>query len=576
MDPLGLVVLDDQLFLARVVKNGMEQGLFTRDRADEIIRVSVAMANKYVLQKEVDFRSTEELAKVQETILKLVGVGLEMKSRGEVDTGVRLLMEESPVDLFRLAYTRVARLRHKWKLLLQDHRIEILVSPDEYEYLDELTCQRLAEMSVFTEAEIDAIRSAVLDDALFSSVAVVEYYESELQRYQFRLRLKEILPFRLLNKSPSVRAISLAEVDSIRDALVNTLIISGCVESEDPVAVAMGDVRKFLADIDPNDTSQVFPEKVETVVVDLIHELGEGLEESDAAMLTRDIIAMARNFMETIRSEWDTVNSPLEHVFFKRWCRLGILSDIPDPIRRILSSGGPVDEFDFDILLNELLTLPEKDALQLAVQLPWKNLTPDQVIRLFHELRPYQPAFAPNVSLAGFKAAELVDLLEVTDSPALQKLEPALKAAMAEAQFTLEDLELVASLPHKDAPALLRMANPPADYEPAQIIAEFRDGSDLVRRIFFHTGWGSEWFPELVHEAALTSPLFVKGFLKSLPPSEVGPFLEAAAGGVRPKTITARGREPRLRFQLKELNDLFTSLPVTKRKAALRYFLADS
>jgi hypothetical protein len=365
-------------------------------------------------------------------------------------------------------------------------------------------------------------------------------------------------------------------VDSIRDALVNTLIISGCVESEDPVAVAMGDVRKFLADIDPNDTSQVFPEKVETVVVDLIHELGEGLEESDAAMLTRDIIAMARNFMETIRSEWDTVNSPLEHVFFKRWCRLGILSDIPDPIRRILSSGGPVDEFDFDILLNELLTLPEKDALQLAVQLPWKNLTPDQVIRLFHELRPYQPAFAPNVSLAGFKAAELVDLLEVTDSPALQKLEPALKAAMAEAQFTLEDLELVASLPHKDAPALLRMANPPADYEPAQIIAEFRDGSDLVRRIFFHTGWGSEWFPELVHEAALTSPLFVKGFLKSLPPSEVGPFLEAAAGGVRPKTITARGREPRLRFQLKELNDLFTSLPVTKRKAALRYFLADS
>ena len=55
MDSFGLVVHDAQNFLAKTVQYGLEQGIFTRDRADEIIRISVAMANKYVLHKEVDF-----------------------------------------------------------------------------------------------------------------------------------------------------------------------------------------------------------------------------------------------------------------------------------------------------------------------------------------------------------------------------------------------------------------------------------------------------------------------------------------------------------------------------------------
>ncbi len=179
MDTLGLVVHDEQTFLTKVVNTGMEQGIFTRDRADEIIRISVAMANKYVLQKEVDFRSTEELAKVQETILKLIGVGLEIRSKGETEIGIGLLMEASPVDLFRLAYTRIERLRHSWRSLLGDHRIEILVSADEYQCLADMACQRLSEMSIFAESELHAIRSLTLDDELFSTLGLVEYYEAE-------------------------------------------------------------------------------------------------------------------------------------------------------------------------------------------------------------------------------------------------------------------------------------------------------------------------------------------------------------------------------------------------------------
>src|SRR4030042_634722 len=104
MDSMGLVVHDDQSFFGKVVNAGMDEGILTQDRAGEIIRISVAMANKYVLQKEVDFRSTEELARVQETILKLIGVGLEIKSGGDAEEGISLLMRVSRGELFRVAH----------------------------------------------------------------------------------------------------------------------------------------------------------------------------------------------------------------------------------------------------------------------------------------------------------------------------------------------------------------------------------------------------------------------------------------------------------------------------------------
>ena len=246
MDTFGLVVHDEETFFNKIVNIGMEQGLFTRDRADEIVRVSVAMANKYVLDREVDFRSSEALATVQEVILKIVGIGLEIKSGGDLDEGLRLLVDASPVDLFRIAYTRIERLRHRWGLLRQDDRIPIFVNPDEFECLDDMSCQILAQMSVFTQDEIYTIESLTLEDKLFSSYSVLEYYESELANYEFVLRLKDILPFDLLNQSPSVIPENLSEVDAIREALINTVIVSGYVKSPDPVSVSVLDVRTFL------------------------------------------------------------------------------------------------------------------------------------------------------------------------------------------------------------------------------------------------------------------------------------------------------------------------------------------
>ena len=122
---------------------------------------------RYVLHKEVDFRSPEELEKVQETILKLMGVGLEIKSGRLLDAGLTILMGTSPVDLFRIAHTRIEKLRNRWNLLLQDHRIEIMVSAKEYGAMSELTRQQLSEMSIFTEAEVHTIESLTLDDEMF-------------------------------------------------------------------------------------------------------------------------------------------------------------------------------------------------------------------------------------------------------------------------------------------------------------------------------------------------------------------------------------------------------------------------
>lgn len=572
MDTLGLVVHDEQTFLTKVVNTGMEQGIFTRDRADEIIRISVAMANKYVLQKEVDFRSTEELARVQETVLKLIGVGLEIKSKGEIETGIQLLMDASPVELFRLAYTRIERLRHSWRLLLRDHRVEIMVNADEYQCLADITCQRLSEMSIFSESELHTISSLTLDDELFATLALVEYYEAELERYEFILRLKKILPFSMLNRSPSVRADNLAEADSIRNALINTLIISGYAESDDPVAITMRDVRYFLEALDPTDTADLFPEDVENAILDVIHELGEGLDEQEGSILAREIIGSAQNLLETIIHEWDTVNSQSESVFFKRWSRLVILSDVPDPINRLLSSDETLDEFDFEMLLNQLLSLSGTDAFKLIEKLPWNRMTPEQIIGLFHQVHPLQRAFAENISLTGFSALELLELLEEADSEVFKKLMPVLEKFMRETYFSLEDLETLAALPHSEASSLLRMANPPADYDAKQVLEEFREASDKIRQVLFHSSLRANFFPQLVELAWSIDTNLVKREVRTIPASQIGPFL-LAAGGHEPKFASKSGsEESTLQFESKDLNSLFRSLPATKKKAAVKFF----
>lgn len=572
MDSLGLVVHDDQSFFTKVVNLGIEQGIFTRDRADELIRISIAMANKYVLHKEVDFRSPEELAKVQETVLKLVGVGLEIKSKGNDDEGVRLLMQLSPVDLFRLAYTRIEKLRNSWRRLLLNHRVEILVSSKEFECLSDLTCQRLAEMSVLTEDELYTIRSITLEDELFSSLTLMEYYESELERYEFLLRLRSILPFALLNRSPNVRADNLSEVDTVREALINTLLISAFMNCPDPVAVSTGDVRDFLAALGTLSMGDMLPEELEDVVVELIHELGEGLEESDVSLLTTEMVRTCKKLLDTIEQDWDTVSAASAGTFFKRWTRMVILSDVPDPIEDILSSEGLLDEYAFSLLCDQIMNLPENDALALIERFPWNRLVPNQIIRLFHEIRFYQQAFAARAVLKGFGAVELADLIEGLEPDIVKDLKPALHEALSEAAFGLEDLEVLVGLPHGEGVDLLRVANPPIDLDRRQILVEFREGSLMRRRALFFSCWGSEHFPDLFLEAWSNDPAIVKQLVKAVQPHHIGSLLLSAAGGHKPRVIeTEKGRNDLL-FDEKEVNGLYRSLPQTKKKAALSFF----
>lgn len=576
MDPLGLVVHDEESFLTKVVNRGMDQGIFTRDRADEIIRISVAMANKYVLHKEVDFRSQDELAKVQETILKLVGVGLEMRAGEDVDEGVRLLMEASPVDLFRIAYTRIGKLRQAWRLLLQDHHVELLISQKEYECLDELSCQRLAEMSVFSETEIETIKSLTLEDELFSSLGIVEYYEGELERYQFILRLREILPFEMLNRSPNVRADNLSEVDCVREALLNTLIISAYLDGKDPVTVTMSDVRTFLGRLDVTDGADVFPTEVEDVLLEIIQELGEGLDDHDAGLFTKEAIRMAQDFFETIVNEWATVSSHEPDVFFKRWARLVIAADSLDPLARLAADGEPLDEYDYEMLVEHLSRGSDEELLKATSELPWSLMSPDQVIRLFQDFPDFQESMAAGLSLAGFSAAEIVDFLETVAPDAVESLLSTLEETLGTVEFTIEDLEIIASLPYQETDKLLRWANPPVDYDARSMMSDFGDASERMRRIFLLTTWGTDSFPGLVQEGWTVDSGFMKKFVKELaPPDLVMAFLEAAAGGKKPKVVKTK-KESTLQFQPKELAALFGALPVATRRAAVKHFTGDS
>lgn len=576
METYALVLHDQETFLAKVVNYGTERGIFTSDRANELVRLSVAMATKYVLHKEVDFRSTDELAKVQETILHLVGVGLEIRSKGDLEEGLRLLMEVSPVELFRLAHTRVEKLRHRWGLLLQDHRIEIMVSAEEYACLSELTHQRLSELSIFTESEIHTIRSLTLEDRLFSSQALLEYYERELERYEFLLRLRKILPLELLNRSCSLRAENIAEVDSFRHAFINTLIISGVLNLQDPVSVTIQDVRAFLAYLDLNQLGDSFPLAMENAIVDIVQELSENLDDRDRTLLTEEIVRCGQVLLDTIFREWDMVTSEDEGVFFKRWSRIVLLSDAPDMLTRILLSDQLLDEMDFEILVDQLVGLPESDAVNLIKQMPWSRLTPGQIIRLFHHVPSYQIDLANHVSLTGFSAQDIVELLEAISPEAFTAILPTLQSYLQENTFSLDELELFATLPSHQATTVLAMANPPTDVDITRISTEFRDATEKIKYVLFHSCSHADFFPEVLHEAWAYDPAFVKRQVKSIPAAEIGPFLLRAAGGKKPEVVRTGKKNTGLLFESPELNALVKALSTEKRKAALRYFSKNS
>ena len=572
MENYGLVIPDDQSFMARVVELGVQNGILTRDRADEIVRISVAMSNKYVIQKEIDFRSLEQLARVQQTVLKLVGMGLEIKSEGSLEVGVKFLVEVSPVELFRLAYTRTENLRNEWKKLLLNHQIPILVDKEQYSCLSDIACQILSEMSVFTESELYAIQSLKLDDELFTSLTILEYYESELRRYQFILKLRDILPFHMLNKSPLVNADNLSEVDSIREALINTLVISGFLETETPVVVTTDEVRAFIGSVDWLSAEDPFPVEIESTVIDVIHELGQGLQEEEASLLAKEVISSVQNLVTTIAHDWKTVNSPLTQVFLKRWARLAILSDTFDEFDQLGMQSGKMDEFEYENLINKMARMSEAEMINLLSLMSWEALTPDQIIRLFHDFGPHHGKFVEYVSLREFSGAELIDLMETIEPSSLKELIPKIKEALASVSLDLEDMEVISSIGEIDSLELLRASAPP-QLEKGQALLEFRYGNPRIRKILFHSCIGAEFFHDLFLEAWNMDPHFVKREVRSISPREIGRFLELASGRARPAVVAVENDEFQLQLTDKDISNFFDSLPTTKKKAAIRHFL---
>ena len=190
--------------------------------------------------------------------------------------------------------------------------------------------------------------------------------------------------------------------------------------------------------------------------------------------------------------------------------------------------------------------------LKLIEKLPWNRMTPEQIIRLFHQAHPFQRAFAENISLTGFSALELLELLEEVDSEVFKKLTPVLEKFLRETHFSLEDLETLAALPHSEASTLLRMANPPAEYDAKQVLEEFREASDKVRQVLFHSCLRADFFPQLVELAWSIDANFVKREVKTIPASQIGSFLPGCGGRSRAKVCKQAGEPRKARFSLSQ------------------------
>ncbi len=569
----GLILHEEKSFFAKVVTLGSEQGIFTRDRADEVIRVGLAMANKYVVEKEIDFRSAEELEKVQAIVLRLIGVGLELRSEGDVEEGLRLLMVESPVNLFRLTYTRVEKLRTRRRRLLTDHIVPILVTKDEFECMEDLTCRRLATMSVFTDSELYTLESITLSDEMFTSAGVVTYYEEETDRYEFVLELRKFLPFELLNKSVNVKAGLLAEVDSIREALVNTLVISGYLDAPDPVSLTMSDLRAFLAEVGEGLDQDPFSEKIEAVVVDIIQELGHGLEQKDATLFAREVIRISQKLMGMIATEWDVLNSTSDVTFFKRWSRMVVLSEGLNPLQRILTADEAIDELDLEVMITQLLHMSQADAEETISLIPWGHFSGEQLIRVFHELEHCHLQLASSVSLDQCNSEQIIEILEELDAESLDAFLRRVKPALQRLRFTMDELDCIAKLDVVDVWSLVRASGPVTGLTQQDYVSDFTASTQQRRAILFHSTVNADFFPSFFEEVAVAYPSFLRQEMKNISSADFGPFLEAANARQTPLTIGTDAKAPVLSFARSAVTNFFKKAPVAKKREAVKYFL---
>jgi hypothetical protein len=332
------------------------------------------------------------------------------------------------------------------------------------------------------------------------------------------------------------------------------------------------EIREFLESIDWNLVEEPFPFQIEGAVIDVIHELGHGMSEDEASLLAKEIIRTIQKMVTTIVNDWKTVSSPSPAIFFKRWERIVILSDKLDELEQLVTASGGFDEFEFETLVERLAGLPVTDLQNVVEHLPWESLTPDQVIRLFHDLRPHQKMLGEYVRLGEFSGPEFLDLLECMDNDSIKAIVPKIKEAIAVISLELEDLETLASLPEIDQCGVLRAVAPP-QLDRAQALVEFRDGSLRIRKILFQSCIRAEFFPDLFFEAWAMDPKFVKREVRSLSVSEIGPFLDSVASHLPPKADKSSNGEFELEFSSNELNSFYKSLPASKKKAAIRFFM---
>ncbi|MBI5251523.1 MAG: hypothetical protein HY912_18695 [Desulfomonile tiedjei] len=117
----------------------------------------------------------------------------------------------------------------------------------------------------------------------------------------------------------------------------------------------------------------------------------------------------------------------------------------------------------------------------------------------------------------------------------------------------------------------MRMTKGPVDYEADQVYQEYKEGSKRVRQVLFYSCIRRDFFPILFEEAWAIDPALVKSMAKTVPANEIGPLLLSANGGRPPKIIEIAEKQPQLEFDLKEVNGFFKSLPLAKRKSAVKF-----
>ncbi len=156
-----IATVNPRSFLSQTTVYGMEQGIFSRDKVDDVQEQIAAISHKLFVTRSRDLSSGEEARGSILSAFGTVSLGLEYASKGNIEESATILTHNDTILFFRIGNTLLKRLLRYAQKIREE---AVLVSPTEMGGIVQLQ-ERIEIYNVYERRFLDAIERGQLNIA---------------------------------------------------------------------------------------------------------------------------------------------------------------------------------------------------------------------------------------------------------------------------------------------------------------------------------------------------------------------------------------------------------------------------